>query len=85
MCDRESQKDVVPADAPFAHPVLLTEHELINLLRIPEVSGAQDYHNVVENLKRMHDLPCIHISKTPLYPFEAVREWILDKVKKERR
>ncbi|MCU0917096.1 MAG: hypothetical protein MUC88_21410, partial [Planctomycetes bacterium] len=65
--------------------VLLTEQELIDLLRIPEISHAANYHNVIENLKRMHGLPCIHIGKTPLYPFEAVRQWILDKVEKERR
>jgi len=65
--------------------VLLTEDELICLLRIPEIAGAVEHHNVIENLKRMHSLPCIHICKTPLYPFEAVRQWILDKVEKERR
>jgi hypothetical protein len=68
-----------------AYPLLLTEDELIALLRIPEVSGAASPHNVIENLKRMHGLPCIHICKTPLYPYEAVRQWILDKVEKERR
>ena len=66
-------------------PELLTEEELIRFLRIPEVSKAKDHHNVIENLKRMHDLPCIHICKTPLYPFEAIRQWILNKVKKEQR
>ncbi|HNS21328.1 MAG TPA: hypothetical protein PKH24_12570 [Sedimentisphaerales bacterium] len=68
-----------------SHPVLLTEDELIGLLRIPEIAGVAEHHNVIENLKRMHSLPCIHICKTPLYPFEAVRQWILDKVEKERR
>ena len=66
-------------------PVLLTEDELIALLRIPEISNATDYRNVIENLRRIHNLPCIHICKTPLYPFEAVRQWVLDKVEKERR
>ena len=36
---------------------LLTEEELILFLRIPEVSKAKNYHFVVENLKRMRDLP----------------------------
>lgn len=71
--------------ASSGYPLLLTEDELIGLLRIPEVSGAKDYHRVIENLKRMHGLPCIHICKTPLYPFEAVRGWILEKVEKERQ
>ncbi|MBP7052177.1 MAG: hypothetical protein KBE65_14270 [Phycisphaerae bacterium] len=68
-----------------AYPLLLTEDELIALLRIPEVSKAGNYHHVIQNLTRMHGLPCIHICKTPLYPLEAVRQWILDKVEKERR
>lgn len=58
---------------------LMTEDELIQFLRIPEVSSSKDYHNVVENLKRMHDLPRIHICGKPLYPLEAVKEWIRDK------
>ncbi|HSV98691.1 MAG TPA: hypothetical protein VLI39_00855 [Sedimentisphaerales bacterium] len=76
----------IPSDNAFVpYPLLLTEGELIDLLRIPEVGGTASPHNVIENLKRMHNLPCIHICKMPLYPFEAVRQWILDKVEKERR
>lgn len=76
----------LPAD-PLVHfyPLLLTEHELVDLLRIPDIGGRADYHNIIQNLKRMHGLPCIHIGRTPLYPFEAVRRWIMDKVEKERR
>ena len=58
---------------------LLTEEELIVFLRIPEVSKSKDYHNVIENLKRMHDLPRIHICGKPLYPLEAIRQWIREK------
>ncbi len=61
------------------YPDLLTENELISFLRIPEVSNAADYHNVIENLKRMHDLPRVHICGKPLYPIEAVRKWIKEK------
>ena len=64
---------------------LMTEQELIYFLRIPEVSKADNYDNVVDNLKRMHDLPCIHICKQPLYPIDAVRKWIAEKVEKERK
>ncbi len=74
-----------PSPFPYGYPLLLTEDELINLLRIREIGGAANPYNVIVNLKRMHGLPCIHISKTPLYPLEAVRQWILDKVQKERR
>lgn len=74
------------APYPFGpYPILLTEDELIAVLRIREICCDANPYNVVENLKRMHGLPCIHISRTPLYPFEAVRQWVLDKVEKERR
>jgi hypothetical protein len=55
---------------------LLTEEELIEFLRIPEVSKTQNYHNVVENLKRMRDLPRVHICGKPLYPKNAIIDWI---------
>jgi len=67
------------------YPVLLTEKELIQVLRIDEISSAKDHHYVIENLKRMHNLPCIHICKRSLYPTEAVRRWIEEKVQKEQR
>jgi hypothetical protein len=57
-------------------PELLTEEELIALLRIPQVSKSKDYHNVIENLKRMHDLPRIHICGKALYPRDLIIEWI---------
>ena len=60
-------------------PDILTEEELVKFLRIPEVSNAKNYHHVIENLKRMHDLPCIHICRQPLYPTEAIRKWIKEK------
>ena len=53
-------------------PELMTETELIKFLRIPDVSKAKNYHNVIDNLKRMHDLPRIHICNKPLYPRKAV-------------
>ena len=58
---------------------LMTEDELVVYLRIPEVSKSKDYHNVVENLKRMHELPRIHICGKPLYPREAIEEWVKGK------
>ena len=47
-------------------PNLLTEDELIRFLRIPEISKAQNYHNVITHLKRYRNLPCIHICRQPL-------------------
>jgi hypothetical protein len=66
-------------------PELMTEEELIRFLRIPLVSKTQNHGYVIENLKRMHDLPCIHICKKPLYPLNAVRKWIEEKFLKEQR
>jgi len=66
-------------------PEVLTEEELIIFLRIPLISKANNYHNVIENLKRMHDLPCIHLCKKPLYPLNAVRKWIEDKMSCEMK
>ncbi len=55
---------------------LMTEQELIGFLRIPEISKATDHHNVISNLKRMHDLPRIHVCGKALYPRNAIIEWI---------
>ena len=76
----ESLKNHLPSEtSETMAPGLMTEPELIEFLRIPEVSKAKDYHNVIDNLKRMHDLPRIHICGQPLYPREAIQEWIRNK------
>ena len=66
-------------------PELMTEEELIRYLRIPLISKAEDYGNVIENLKRTHNLPCIHICKRSIYPLSAIRKWVEDKLLKEQR
>ena len=68
---------------PVNVPELMTETELMQFLRIPDVSPSANPHNVVDNLKRFHHLPCIHISRQPLYPLAAVRRWVEDKLVKE--
>ena len=55
---------------------LMTEAELIHFLRIPELSGSKNYHNVIEHLKRYRDLPRIHICNKALYPKKAILEWV---------
>ena len=35
---------------------LMTESEVIQFLRIPEISNSKDHHNVIENLKRVRGL-----------------------------
>ena len=67
--------------APRTFPDLMTESELIDFLRIPVISRATNHHNVIENLKRMHDLPCIHISKKCLYPLAAIQKWVGGQIK----
>ena len=57
-------------------PDLLTINELIQVLRIPYISSASDYHNVVQYLIRFRDLPRIHLCKKLLFPRKAVLEWI---------
>ena len=63
-------------------PELMTEEELIQFLRIPEISKSQNHRQVITHLKRFHKLPCIHISRQPLYPLEAIRQWVMEKVQK---
>ena len=73
------RKDVGPPARPRISDCgseLMTESEVIQFLRIPEVSNSKDFHNVIENLKRMHNLPRIHICGKPLYPKEAIKNWI---------
>ncbi len=57
-------------------PNLMTEKEVIEFLRIPEITTATDHHNVIYNLKRYRGLPRIHICRRTLYPRDAVLEWI---------
>lgn len=55
---------------------LMTESEVIQFLRIPEISNSKDYHNVIEHLKKIRDLPRIHICRKALFPKKAILEWI---------
>jgi hypothetical protein len=72
------------ADVPalMVYPDLMTEDELIVYLRIPQISSAVNYRNVIEHLIRMRNLPCIHISRKRLYPLESVKVWVLSQVRK---
>jgi len=57
-------------------PEIMTEGELLKFLRIPEISGSTNFHNVIEHLKRNRSLPRIHICNKALYPKKAVLDWI---------
>jgi hypothetical protein len=58
------------------YPELLTENELIEFLRISEISNSKDYHNVIEHLKKFRGLPRVHICRKVLFPKKAVLEWL---------
>ena len=61
---------------PKAFPDLMIEQELIEYLRIPEISKSQNYKNVVEHLKAFRNLPRVHICNKVLYPLKAIQEWV---------
>ncbi len=65
------------------NPNLMTEDELIKFLRIPHISKAKNYHNVIAHLKRHRNLPCIHLCHQPLYPVQAILKWIEETTQKE--
>ena len=63
---------------------LMTEFELIDFLRIPQVSSATDHHNVIKNLIRFRDLPRVRICNKLLFPKRAIMEWIEKETVKEK-
>ena len=62
------------------YPTVMTEEELIRFLRIPEISAATNYHHVIENLKRRHGLPRIHLCGKAVYLPDSVRQWLQQRV-----
>ena len=71
----------VPKQPIMNYSDLMTEAELVEYLRIPEVSNAKNPHNVIENLKRVRGLPVLHICNKALYPLQAVRQWVAEQTK----
>jgi hypothetical protein len=61
-------------------PTVMTEEKLIRFLRIPEISDASNRHHVVENLKRRHGLPRIHLCGKAVYLADSVRQWLQQRV-----
>jgi len=59
---------------------LMTEEELIRFLRIPEISTAANQRHVVENLKRVHGLPRIHLCGKTVYLADSVKQWLQQRV-----
>jgi hypothetical protein len=57
-------------------PPVMTEEELIRFLRIPEISHAANHRHVIENLKRNHGLPRIHLCGSTVYLADSVKNWL---------
>lgn len=57
-------------------PTIMTEEELIRFLRIPKISNASNYRHVIENLKRRHGLPRIHLCGKAVYLTDSVKTWL---------
>jgi hypothetical protein len=80
--NRMQQSSVLPAvlpnpDGEFVQcQSVMTEDELIRFLRIPEISNARNHRNVIENLKRTHGLPRIHLCGKNVYLTDAVKAWL---------
>ena len=75
---RHSQVGVMPGGHGGYEPcpTIMTEEELIRFLRIPEISNARNYRHVIDNLKRMHGLPRVHLCGKAVYYTEAVKQWL---------
>jgi hypothetical protein len=61
-------------------PIVMAEEELIRFLRIPEISSAANHHHVIENLKRVHGLPRIHLCGKTVSLADSVRKWLEQRV-----
>ena len=57
-------------------PSVMIEEELIRFLHIPKISNAKNHRHVIENLKRKHGLPRIHICDKAVYLTDAVKAWL---------
>jgi len=64
------------SDKRMSGPVVMTEDELIRFLRIPEITHATNYRHVIENLKRRHGLPRIHLCGKTVYMTDFVKVWL---------
>jgi hypothetical protein len=71
---RSSDGDFIP------YPTVMTEAELIQFLRIPEISHATEYRHVIENLKRAHGLPRIHLCGRTVYLTDSVKTWLEERI-----
>ena len=66
----------IPESTLLTWPTLMTEEELIRFLRIPEISKTANHHHVIENLKRVHGLPRIHLCGKTVYLTDSIKQWL---------
>jgi len=45
-------------------------------LRIPEISSARNHRHAIENLKRNHGLPRVHLCGKTVYLTDSVKAWL---------
>ena len=72
--NRTQQRSAMPSVGPY-RPVM-TEEELIRFPRIPEISTAANYRNVIANRKRVHGLPRIHLCGKAAHLTDSVMDWL---------
>jgi len=58
----------------------MPEEELIRFLCIPEISHAANHRHVIENLKRVHGVPRIHLCGKTVYLTDSVKAWLEEHV-----
>lgn len=83
-CDTLSQNTAPQfcIEPPIAYADVMTEHELIEYLRIPCVSKAANYRWAIDHLIRTRDLPCFHMCRKRVFSLAAVRQWVAGQQRK---
>ena len=69
-------KEIVMCTKSKSYPDLMTGQELIEYLRMSEVSTSKNLKRSVQYLKSYKGLPRINIGRSTLYPLKAIREWL---------
>ena len=65
-------------------PDIMIESELIQYLRIPEISKSNNYHNVIEHLKRFRGLPSFHLCNREVFIRKVIDQWLEEGIFKRK-
>jgi len=76
LINQDIHDETVKSYSTGLYPELLTEIELVQFLRIPQISKASNDSNVIKNLIRFRNLPRIQICNKLLFPRQAILKWI---------